>query len=313
MTVLAALIAAVALVQGPEPAATSAPKPAIAQPSSSITIRFAGPQAERPIPFEVVKGVVVFKVKIGGREATAVLDNGAARSVLDEAFAGGAGLEMGPPDGVVITQHGSAEKRRVSKVPLSIPGAFDVEIPAMSAIDMSGVSAILGRKVDFIFGADFFNITLVAIDASRQMMRIGPSGGMRLPPTIPFFALEGEQPHIEVLVNGKPVSVMVDLGSNNMLLLTPDAWKRVGRGIDSGMTTRNLNVIDATKSVEVQTEILPQIKIGPIDADNVTATIRPWSLSKGDGTIGFGLLQRYLVIIDAGQKRMWLARPAPRP
>lgn len=313
MTVLTALVAAVALVQGPAPAAAPAPKPAIARPGSSVTVRFAGPRAERPVPFEVVKGVVVFKVKIGDREATAVLDNGAARSVLDQAFARAAGLEIGPPDGVVITQHGPAEKRRVSKAPLSIPGAFDVEIPAMPAIDMSGVSAILGRKVDFIFGADFFNIAVVAIDASRQMMRIGPSGGVRLPPSIPLFALEGDQPHIEVLVNGKPVSVMVDLGSNNMLLLTPEAWTRVGRGVNSGMTTRNLNVIDATKSIEVQTEILPQIKIGPIDADNVTATVRPWPLSKGDGTIGFGLLQRYLVVIDAGQKRMWLARPAPRP
>jgi predicted aspartyl protease len=313
MTALAALIAAVALVQGPAPAAASAPKPDIAQPSSSITVRFAGREGERPIPFEVVKGVAVFKVKIGDREAKAILDNGAARSVLDQAFARAAGLEVGPPDGVAITQHGSVEKRRVSKVPLSIPGAFDVEIPAMPAIDMSAVSTVLGRKIDFIFGADFFNITVVAIDASRQMMRIGPSGGVRLPPAIPMFSLEGEPPHIEVLINGKPVSVTVDLGSNNMLLLTPEAWTRVGGGINSGMTTRNLNVIDATRSIEVQTEILPQIKIGPIVADNVTATIRPWSLSEGDGTIGFGLLQRYLVVIDADHKRMWLARPAPHP
>lgn len=313
MPVPTVILAAAALAQ----LTTSAPSlpslSAIPQPRAKISLRYAGREAERPVPFEVVKGVIVFKLTVAGREASAILDNGAQQSLLDEAFARAAGLEVGAPDGAIVTLNGSAPKRRVSKVPLSIPGAFETEVPAMATMDMAALSRIVGRKIDFVFGADFFGTNVLAIDPARRMLRIGPRGGARLPPTIPAFDLSGERPHIQVLVNDRPVSLEVDLGSNDMLVLTPEAWARVGEGVNSGMSVRNRDVTDHTKSTQVQIERLPQIKLGPIQADNVTASIKPWPISQGDGSIGYGLLQRYLVIIDAGVNRMWLARPVPAP
>lgn len=314
MPVLTAILSAAVIAQAsasPAPRAEPAPAPAQSEPLT-LTMRFAGREGERPVPFEVAKGIVVFTVKIAGRDALAVLDNGAQGSLIDQSFAKEAGFQIGPSEGVIVTVAGSVPKRRVSNVPLSIPGAFETDIPALAAMDLSAVSRIVGKKINFVFGADFFNITTVMVDASRGMMRIGPRGAARLPPTIPVFAVAGERPHIQAAINGKPVSLMVDLGANNMLVLTPEAWARIGGSADSGRSHTNYSIIDGAKS-QVQTELLPSVTLGPIHADNVTASIQPWPISQGDGAIGFGLLRRFVVIADLGEKRLWLARPAAAP
>lgn len=314
MPVLTAILSAAILAQAsasPTPQAAPAPTPAPSAPLN-LTLRFVGREGERPVPFEVAKGIVVFTVKIAGRDALAVLDNGAQGSLIDQSFAKEAGLQIGPPEGVIVTLAGSVPKRRVSNVPLSIPGAFETDVPALAAMDLSAVSKIVGKKIDFVFGADFFNITTVMVDASRGMMRIGPRAAARLPPTIPVFTVTGEQPHIEVTINGKPVSLMVDLGANDMVVLTPEAWARIGGGADSGRSHTNHSIIDGATS-QVRAELLPSVTLGPIRADNVRASIQPWPISKGDGAIGFGLLRRFVVIADLGENRLWLARPAPPP
>lgn len=276
------------------------------------TFAFLGRDKAAPTPYEIVEGLIVFRVSVAGREVWAILDNGAQRSLMDEAFAREAGLTPGVPSGDYIAPSGAKLPRRpVFDVSLVVPGAFEAKLPTVQALNTAVMSKHMGRKIDFVFGADLAGLLVIQADPERRSLRMGPSGAVRAAPGVPLLALLDGTAQVQAMIGGKPVRLTIDLGSNSGVTLTPQAWDRLGLGIETHPGVRT-NADGRPQRIE--TAMLPQIRLGDVTVEAVQATIGPWAgVDVVDGVIGMGVVGRYPFLLDIRQGKLWLREKPPIP
>lgn len=308
-----ALLAAAFLGGGSPDVAPVGQLPAIdtATPAqSAATFTFLGRDKAAPTPYKIVRGLIVFRVAVAGREVWAILDNGAQASFMDEAFARDAGLTLGLPAGEYLTPSGARlPSRRVFDVSLAVPGAFEARLPTVQALDTAVMSEHMGRKIDFVFGHDLVRHLVIQVSRSHGSFRMGPSGRVSAPPGVPLVPLLDGSALVEPRIGGKPVRLMIDLGSNSGVTLIPQAWERLGLGLETYPAARaNAD----GRPQRVKTAMLPQINLGSVAVDAVEATIAPWAgIDVADGVLGMGVLGRYPFMIDIGQGKLWLLDKSP--
>ena len=84
-----------------------------------FTVNFRFFKQERaPLAYETVGGLILFNVKLAGRDVWMLLDNRAERSVVDTAFARDAGFAVEALPGMIRTPTGTLPKQLVRDVPL---------------------------------------------------------------------------------------------------------------------------------------------------------------------------------------------------
>jgi predicted aspartyl protease len=310
VSVLALIFSGVLAGQGVSP-----PPPSPSPPTTSIEIqvraRFAPPAAHKPAAYELVRGHVTFKAVVAGRDVWALLDTGAERSLIDTSLAADAGLQIGAPQGTVRTSTGSSiPKRRVSDVQISIPDQLEIQSPAVAGLDMAALSAAMGRKIEFVLGADFLSRLAFKLDPAKRTLDLYPSGVLQPPAGFPSLPLKDGY-RIEIDVDGKPVVVQVDLGAASALTLQPNAWRRVGpanASVERGETVG----VDGLKQA-ADFGVLPVVSLGVNRYTNVRTKIFPWPSDDTEGAIGMDLLDRLFIVLDAQAGKMWLAPPAGMP
>jgi predicted aspartyl protease len=304
------------LMQGAAPVSPggSAPPPQLSAPapgsSAMVYVRFEGAKTAKPAPFELVKGTVVLKMQVAGKDVWALLDSGAGRSIIDEGFAREAGLTSAPSGIVLVTPTGKMAARQILQAPVAVPGNFDVVLPRVASADLGAMSRWTGRKIDFVFGADLMKGMVVAINMPAKAMRLAPSGTIKGKPDAFVLPLSGEATALAALsVDGKPLTLQIDLGSNAQLVLTPQAWDRLGEAGKQVGTSTSTHADGAV--VETVVGMLPRVSAGDREIQDVEVRVRPWPTA--DGAVGMGLLSRYwTVILDLQQRKLWLIdRPAP--
>lgn len=309
--VVAALVVSSVVVEPstpPErPALQAGSEPQTGLTASPISIRFPGRSRSAPTHYEPLGGLIVFKANVEGREVWALLDNGAERSLIDATFAEETGSTIGPPNGTIITPSGSIPKRRVSDVSLEVPYSFAVDLPAVAAMDMEPISQLLGRDIDFVLGGDLLRFFILAINPSQRTFRVGPSGAARMGPDAISTAVDPDSAQIELLIGGEPVRLMIDLGSNAALTLSPEAWGRVA---PSDVETRQTSVADGNGRIEqITAAVAPEVTVAGMLVRDVRVNIRPVRPDVADGFVGNGFLDRFSLLLDLGQGRLWL-RPS---
>jgi predicted aspartyl protease len=253
----------------------------------------------------LVRGHIVFKARVEGRDVWALLDTGAQRSIVDIALATAAGRAVGLPEGTIRSSTNFAiPKRRVSNVSISLPNQIDIQSPAVVGMDMSAMSGAMGRKIEFVLGADFLSLMAFKVDPGPQALEFYPSGALAPPPGFPSIPLRAGY-GIEILVGDRPVLVELDLGATSALILDPSAWARVGspsaklspggtRGVDG-----QVQVVDFTT--------VPSVKIGSNQYSDVRAKIMPWSNGDLEGAVGMELMDRLFMVLDVRAEKFWLA------
>ena len=114
----------------------------------------------------------------------------------------------------------------VSAVKLEIPGQVSALLP-MVAIDLSIISKILGEPIDFILGGDILRQRALSLDIAGRRLKLGPSGiapsgykgtPVKLIRSTPFFT---------VWIDGRPITALLDFGSNSDIDLTPEIWAKI--------------------------------------------------------------------------------------
>lgn len=299
------------------PSVAQAPAAAIGPRLHSFNIIFKfPPKAERkPIPFELLKGVLVFRAKINGQPVWAVLDNGADMSSIDRQFAVDQKIAVGPIVSPFKTASGTVERRIALNVPFELPGQFSTAAP-FSVVDLRFMAIGIGRPISLVVGREYFANFLFAILTGRRTFEIGPGGRVRFPASVPLAAIEDDRARVQVDINGTKLSLLVDLGATGQLLVGPAAWTRLGleKAPHTSGWSSNLN----GKLFEVLTTTVPRATFGPFAQDNVRITRQPKVLHDADGYIGLGFLSNFNFAIDVKGRKLWMlgvkkAAPATSP
>lgn len=295
------LLAASLAFHGFAALAQTAPVPS----GRSAVVSYYLSERRAPVSFELFHGIVLFRVKLAGRDAWMMLDNGAEHSLIDAALLEPLGIKSAESKGRTMrTPTGTVVPYRIAlDVPLVIPGQLEGRIP-MAAVDLKSFSTLAGRPIDAVLGADLLHASILSLDVGRGVLQLLPRGAKADLPVQPISLTKGKS-QFEVVIGGQPVTLTIDLGYVGDLSLSPDAWARV-RPPDAKMETRSVGHIDG-KAVSVDHATLPSIAIGGVDRKNVGVDIRPIPARDGDGWIGMGLMSQFVVVMDVTGGKLWLA------
>lgn len=301
MSVLALILGGLLVGQSME-----APNPPVARGGDiQVHVRYAPLTAHKSAPYELVHGHVVFKATVAGRDVWALLDTGAERSLIDTALAAEAGLRIDAPQGTLRTSTGaSIPKRRVSDVQIRIADQIDIQSPAVAGLDMAAMSDAMGRKISFVLGAEFLSQLAIKLDPAKRTLDLYPSGALRPPAGFPSAPLKGGY-RVELVVDGKPVLVELDLGAAGALTLEPEAWARVGPANAAVQRGETLGVDGRPRAADFG--VLPVVNLGANRFTNVRTKIMPWSADETEGAVGMDILDQLFVVLDAKAGTLWLA------
>ncbi|KQN33074.1 hypothetical protein ASE88_03855 [Sphingomonas sp. Leaf38] len=140
------------------------------------------------------------------------------------------------------------------------------------------------------------------IDKTLYLVRTGkmtPKNGARAS-VIPI--IEGN--NVEAAINGKPVRLAIDLGSNGIIQLSRQAWSQVIPA-QTATSTQQVSggdgVVQALKAVSNAS-----FQLGAVRADNVTVTTGATLPVETQGLLGTAFLSKFNIILDLGQKKLIL-------
>jgi predicted aspartyl protease len=273
-----------------------------------FTARFVPRDQRHPASYELANGTATIKALVNGREVWVMLDNGASMTLIDEAFARSLGLQTVPLAGAgLFTATGRLERSRVTeRVDIVIPGQVSMQAPVVAA-NLAGVSAITDRPISLVLGKEYFKVMLFMFIPRSREVHLRASGSLQIRADTPYLVLQDESPQIEVMIDGRPVVLTIDLGFNGQIALSQHAWSRLGMGDSPTMASR---VIDARGSAtSTVTATVDEVSLGSRHTKDVKVSLSPALLVERDGFIGLGLLSRFNFALDIKARRLWLIPP----
>jgi predicted aspartyl protease len=261
------------------------------------------PAAERkPAPIEIVNGIILFKAQVGGKDVWATLDNRSVDSLIDLAFARSNGMKLGPPIGDLRTPTGALKRRRVQDADITIPGQVRFRAP-LSAVDLSFPSKMAGRPISLVLGREYFENLGFLIDPRDGQLKLGPSGALRVPPTIPSVVLKNDRPQVDITIDGKPAVVTVDFGYNGFVALNQAAWDRLK--LDQSPTIQKETAHAEGEVHYVKSTIADKVTMGPAAVSKADVRLEDGFPEDGDGIVGMSFLSKFIFSIDEKSRRLW--------
>ncbi|WP_162233389.1 aspartyl protease family protein [Sphingomonas sp. Leaf38] len=275
-----------------------------AAPERRFALTFTSGASWSPSSIEVHQGLVLFKAWINGRDATVLLDNGAANTFVNAGFIRRAGGSPGQDSYSAQTGSTTLQGYPVKDVTFVVPNQVRIA-GTLVALDLAPFSKIVGRPIDAVLGADVMRhlaVMVRPIDKTLYLVRTGkmtPKNGARAS-VIPI--IEGN--NVEAAINGKPVRLAIDLGSNGIIQLSRQAWSQVIPA-QTATSTQQVSggdgVVQALKAVSNAS-----FQLGAVRADNVTVTTGATLPVETQGLLGTAFLSKFNIILDLGQKKLIL-------
>lgn len=282
-------------------------QPAGDQPQNiNVEVRLAQGAERKPVPMEVFRRLLLFKARVDGQDVWALLDNGTDFTLIDSGFATSRKLNVTEQVGQVQSATGSLAMGRVLNVLLEIPGQVSFR-PPLYVTDLSGISKSLGVPVSLVVGRDTFAFLSFIITPSTRSFELAPSGAVNVPANTPTLVLKDDKPRLEVIINGKPAIVSVDLGDTNNITLGPAAWDRLG--LSSLPTVLGTSTGGDGKVMESRTAIVDTVAVGAFQARQSPVAVQPIRAQDGDGRIGMGFFAGFNFVFDLKARRIWLLSP----
>jgi hypothetical protein len=274
----------------------------------------AGQAAEAPsIPIQITAGHIVAPITVRGQAQQAVLDTGAPRTLIDEAYA--ESLGMGPGWLARLTGQG---RGKANGVDVQSIRTDDIAIAGWSwpaSVGMTDLGVLARHDLPpVILGADFFEQWVVELDFDAKRMILHPREDFQGPLHAVMLPVSGKDHHYTVPVSiegAAPRAAHIDLGAQNPLMLDQAYAASVGvldgRRISSqpytALGTHGMEGLTAVREVQLAAFVIRDVPTSlPPQQDRVFGTL-PINL-------GLPLLSRFHVWMDLGGGRMWLS---PRP
>jgi predicted aspartyl protease len=273
------------------------------------------------IPFEFVRGSVVIQAMVNGKGPfSMLLDTGADPSIVDLDTAKSIGLEIASKG-----EQGSGGGKDANP-------AYETSLPAVQldsltatnvaalAMDLSKISAALGRPIGGVLGYSLLKARIVQIDYPNRTVRFmtkAPSCAEAVHSgvgrcTSLSFRYKDDILATGVKVNGKRVTTNFDTGSNGKFQIAPAAVEKLSLGEDVARA-------HPTSSVGFNGELknregtVRNVSVGTISVNEPAVIFygkgmgidkEPWDLR-----VGNEFLQDYVVTLDFQHGRIVLTAP----
>jgi hypothetical protein len=244
--------------------------------------------------------MIWIKVAVDGRAEPLnfLLDSGAGASVIDLSSARRIGLKLGERQ-TALGVDGRASAFRVNGFSARVQGAGIALASNPLAMDLSGPSRFCSRHVDGLIGMDFFRDHIVRIDFGRQSICL-----LRRDEVIPagceIVPLTGRNDTLcaRISVDGSAAEwLRLDTGCDGAL-----EW------VVSGDKARKLGVTTVGVNSDSVRDIQTEVQWGALHLNAVKTGLHLRPMFAGEaGLIGNGMLSRFVVTIDAAQRRCLLA------
>lgn len=236
-------------------------------------------------------------VTIAGVAFSAVLDSGAARSVMDRAVASQLGLQF---------QSGYTARGLTSDVEGAIGEAATVRIGnialslSMGVLDLGALSKASSRPIDMVLGREIFEQGIVDIDFRKERIRfLNRDCALKDSRAIvlPLQNKDGIYSVTAAVEGMGEADFLLDLGSTVSIYLSPAyalemkllEGKKVSTGMTIGMEGLDLSLLSTLRS----------FNLAGVEFRNVPVAIpERWS-QRTTGVIGLPVLARFRVQIDA--------------
>jgi predicted aspartyl protease len=258
-----------------------------------------GPGAE--IPFEYRDGLIWLKVRAEGAQEPLnfLLDSGAGVSVIDLGAAQRLGLKLASRVAVrgVQSETTGHWPQRLNAAASGVPLP-----PDFLALDLQKLSKACAHPVDGLVGADFFRERVVQVDFGAGKVRLLDAAPAKADEVLPI-EIQKDVLRVPVAVNGgKPQWMRLDTGCASAL-----QWVSTARPAVTAATRRRLSVGLAEVPVVMASTT---VALGKLRFDEVPTGVHSKQIFSGEaGLLGNGLLSRFIVTVDALNKRLLLAKP----
>ena len=273
------------------------------------------------MPFDFYRNEIILQVKVNGKGPfNMMLDTGTDPSGVDLTTARELGLKLHALGKPATGGGTDTNLTYQTEFPLVEIGDLAVKNVEALAIDLSKLSARLGRPLHGVLGHSLLNGRIVQIDYPKRLLRFythSPFAKTAKHPntanrTVLSFRYDDNVLVDEVLVNGKKVVANLDTGSDGNFKLTPAAVSDLGlQGeYDRGRSTTTVGFNGVSQNREGQ---ISNVTIGGITVDSPAVVFfgkgtgrdkKPWSIN-----IGNLFLKDFVVTIDYRSKQITLERP----
>ncbi|MGZ0075222.1 aspartyl protease family protein (plasmid) [Sphingobium limneticum] len=261
-----------------------------------------------PLAFERFHGVIFFQGTINGVPATILLDNGFSHTTLDAGFARRIGL--------TIHETGQTARSGTAEVSLGMAEGVSIEVPhqlalttATGVVDFSAISARIKHPIDAVLGGDLIGQIALSIYPSQKIMMLVPTGRITPRPGVhsrEIPLISGDQ--IDAQVNGQPLRLQIDLGSDGVVSLSDTAWKRVFP--DDGHATKETGTRFEGADLAVRRIAGNKLTFGGANVEGVPVESSGPLPGNQDGLLGQGILGTADIILDIPAKKLILMREA---
>lgn len=273
------------------------------------------------IPFDFYKNEIILQVKVNDKDSlNMMLDTGTDPSAIDLNTARELGLKLQP-----LGKPGSGGGTDVNltyytKLPVVEVGGLSVKNLEALALDLSKVSARLGKPLHGVLGHSLLNGRIVQIDYPNRVLRIYSQSPFSKAlnqsntanRTVLRFHYNDNVLVDDVLVNGKKLVANFDTGSDGSFQLTPAAVSYLGLqdAFDRARASTGVGFNGVSENREGE---VGNITVGGISVDAPAVVFfgkgtgrdkKPWGIN-----IGNAFFKDYLVTIDYRRKLIVLERP----
>lgn len=249
----------------------------------------------------IVGDRIYLPVTVDGRATEALLDSGAAATVIDSEFARRLGLARGTPATARGSGRAVAAAELVPGVRLQVAGLV-LRPAAVAVIDLGDISRRLAhRRIDVIVGRDLFDAARLAIDLrAGTLARVGSMAepaGERLPLT----ARRGIE-SVPVTIEGYAAQADFDLGNGGRVLIGAALARRLLR---DGRATGSVGAGGIGGETRQRTLVLRDLTIAGRRFVDVPAAVDA-NPTAADANIGVRVLREFRIVTDFADRAVWL-------
>lgn len=273
------------------------------------------------VPFRLGEDAIILDASVNNRKVSLMFDTGFGGAVIVDRA-----VDLGPATGTMGLRDfvGEMEAPTVHIKSLYM-GAKKIDSTGMDAVlqSMAGMSFSYGQHCDGIMGFEVIKNNVTEINFQNKKFIFHPKTvdiSKRVPDNKTTFLAKllpigGNSMEMEVVTpSGKTMTMALDTGNANYATTHRDVLERVGLW-DSSKKPKFTGLSGvASGAVESWDFKMPALTIFGIPTQPTIWDIidLPSSSAEGDGTIGFGFLKNFNIVLDYQRRRVWFEKFTPK-
>jgi len=249
---------------------------------------------------------IVVPVTINRIKTAAIIDSGAAVSMIDRRFADAANIPVTSVGQSLAGPGGRLQAPRTAPFQIAV-GHVVAPLAWAALVDLASVSEAMGWPVGFLLGQDILRAYVFDFDFHAKRFAIAPNSLSPYTSGLVKLTLGRgirQEPTVEISIEGNPpISAAVDTGNSSPLLLSPTYAAQAGlesRRISTALSA-TANGLSTNKLVSLKTVQMEGVTVQAVPAEIYSA----WTSNGSPANIGMPMLASRRLVLDFGHDGLW--------